>query len=270
VEESSWRGYCSKWEWGRHEDADDGERIFVWADEGYFVRGGQAMNWTCDLLEARLSDYLEGLLKGPERAAFEAHANSCADCAPLLDSVRSLVGEMHAMEELEAPPRLVYAILDKTLGPRETVTGWQAFLNVIRGLATPKFAYSVASVMATLIIILGASGFSLRKPKLADLRPAAIYQSADRGVHLVRARCVKYVSDLRVVYEIQSRLRQDENNLQTVPEELLPKSSPEKNPGQTDQQKPSQPRQQNRANETSRQLELLAAGMPMMGERSGR
>ena len=107
------------------------------------------MNWTCDLIEARLSDYLEGLLDGPERVAFEAHAKSCADCAPLVASVRSLVGEMHSMEVLETPPRLVYAILDKTLGPRETVTGWQGFLNVIRGLATPKLAYGAASVMAT-------------------------------------------------------------------------------------------------------------------------
>ena len=227
------------------------------------------MTWTCDLIEARLSDFLEGLLQEPERAAFEAHANSCADCAPLVASVRGLVGEMHAMEELEAPPRLVYSILDKTLGPRETVTGWQGFLNAIRGLATPKFAYGAASVMATLFIVLGASqGFSLRKPKLADLRPAAIYQNADRQVHLVIAHSVKYVSDLRVVYEIQSRLRQDENNLQTTPEEMLPKSSPEKNPGQTDDHKPSQPRQQNRANEVSRQLEMMAAEFPLLRERS--
>ena len=226
------------------------------------------MTWTCDLIEARLSDYLEGLLQEPERAAFEAHANSCADCAPLVASVRGLVGEMHAMEELEAPPRLVYSILDKTLGPRETVTGWQGFLNAIRGLATPKFAYGAASVMATLFIVLGASGFSLRKPKLADLRPATIYQNADRQAHLVYAHSVKYVSDLRVVYEIQSRLRQDENNLQTTPEEMLPKSSPEKNPGQTDDHKPSQPRQQNRANEVSRQLEMMAAGFPLLRERS--
>lgn len=226
------------------------------------------MTWTCDLVEARLSDYLEGLLQGPERAEFEAHANSCADCAPLVASVRSLVGEMRAMEDFEAPPRLVYSILDQTLGPRETVTGWQGFLNAIRGLATPKFAYGAASVMATLFIVLGASGFSLRKLKLADLRPAAIYQTADWVAHRVIARSVKYVSDLRVVYEIQSRLRQDENNLQTTPEDLLPKPAPEKNPGQTDDHKPSQPRQQNRANEASRQLEMLAAELPMLGERS--
>lgn len=226
------------------------------------------MTWTCDVVEARLSDYLDGLLQGAERAEFEAHAKSCPECAPLLVSVRSLVGEMHAMEEVEVPPRLVYDILDKTLGPRETVTGWQAFLQMIRGMATPKFAYGAASVFATLVILASSMGFSFRNPKMADLRPTNIYRNADRQAHLVYARSVKYVSDLRVVYEIQSRLRQDENNLQTTPEEVLPKSVPEKNPGQTDNGKPAQPKQQNRADQISHQLELLAAELPVVSGRT--
>jgi len=226
------------------------------------------MTWTCDQVEARLSDYLDGLLTGPERAEFEAHADSCPQCVPLLASVRSLVGEMHAMEEVEVPPRLVYAILDKTLGPRETVTGWQAFLQMIRGMASPKFAYGAASILATFVILASSLGFSVKNPKIADLRPANVYRNAVREVHLVGARGEKYVSDLRVVYEIQSRLRQDDNNLQTTPEEVLPKSVPEKTPGQTDDRKPNQPRQQNRADQISHQLELLAAELPLAGGRS--
>jgi anti-sigma factor RsiW len=226
------------------------------------------MNWTCDQIEARLSDYLDGLLTGPERAEYEAHAESCPECAPLLASVRSLVGELHAMGEVEAPPRLVYAILDKTLGPRETVSGWQALLNLIRGMATPKFAYGAASVFATLVILASSLGVSFRNPKIADLKPTNIYHNADRQVHLVYARSVKYVSDLRVVYEIQSRLRQDDNELQTTPEEVLPKSVPEKTPGQTEDRKPGQPKQQNRANEVSRQLEMLAAELPVVSGRA--
>jgi hypothetical protein len=228
------------------------------------------MTWTCDQIEARLSDYLDGLLVGSDRQAFEEHADSCANCAPLLASVRSLVGELHAMEEIEAPPRLVYAILDKTLGPREATTNWEGFLKLIRGLATPKFAYGAASVFATLIILMSAAGFSFRKPKLADLHPATMYRTADRQAHLVYARGVKYVSDLRVVYEIQSRLRQDDNNLQTTPEEALPKSVPEKTPGQSNEHNPSQPKQQNRANGVGRQVELLATEFPMVAERSDR
>jgi anti-sigma factor RsiW len=228
------------------------------------------MTWTCDLTEAQLSDYLEGLLQAAERAAFEAHAQSCPECGPLLASVKSLVSELRSMEEVEAPPRLVYSILDKTLGPRESVSGWQAFRNFMRGLATPKFAYGGASVMATFVIVVGASGISLRKPKLADLQPATVVRNVDRQAHLVYARSVKYVSDLRVVYEIQSRLRQGENELQVAPEENTPKSAPDKQPGQTDDHTRTQPKQQNRANELARQVELLAAQCPLVLERSVR
>src|ERR1700690_4613391 len=226
------------------------------------------MTWRCDQIEARLSDYLDGLLQGPERTEFDAHVSSCPQCAPLLASVTSLVNEMHAMGQLETPPRLVYSILDATLGPRETVSTWQWIRNFVGGLTSPKFAYGAASVMATAFILLSTSNFSFRKPKLADLQPANVYRSADRQVHLVYAKSVKYVSDLRVVYEIQSRLRQDKNDLQTVPEDVLPKSAPQKEPGQTDDHQPAQPKQQNRANEVARQVEMLAAQCPMVFERS--
>src|SRR5271155_1529005 len=103
------------------------------------------MTWTCDQIESGLSDYLDGLLQASERVAFEAHAESCPECAPLLTSVRELVLELHGMEQLPEPPRLVYSILDKTLGTRDTVSGWQGFLQTIRGLASPKFAYGAAS-----------------------------------------------------------------------------------------------------------------------------
>jgi hypothetical protein len=217
-----------------------------------------------------LSDYLDGLLAGAERAGFEKHEQECAQCGPLVASVRNLVSEMHAMAEVEVPPRLVYTVLDQTLGPRETVTGRKAFLNFIRGLASPKFAYGAASIMATFVILLGATGFSWRKPKLADLSPTNVYRKADQQIHLGRARAVKYFSDLRVVYEIQSRLRQDQNELQSAPEETRPKSTPEKDPGTTDDHSHVPPRQQNRANEMALQMEMLAANCPLICERSYR
>jgi hypothetical protein len=232
--------------------------------------GGCVMTWTCDQIEAQLSDYLEGLLPAAERTAFESHVHSCTDCAPLLASVKDLMTELRSMDEVELPPRLVYSILDRTLGPRETVSGWQAVQKLMRGLVTPKFAYGVASVLATLIIVVTTFGISWRKPKLADLQPATVYNNVIRQYHLSRAHLVRSVSDWRVVYEIQSRLRQGENELQAPSDDNAPQSTPENHPGQKDDHTRTQPKQQNRANEIGREMELLAAQCPVVLERSFR
>jgi hypothetical protein len=155
----------------------------------------------------------------------------------------------------------VYSILDKTLGPREAVTGWRAMLGWVRGVASIRFAYGALSVVATLIIFVTASGFNWRHPKLADLKPATIYLKANQTVHVAYGRSVKFVNELRVVNEIQSRLRED-SDLRANPENVVPESSPQKQPGSSDGSKPATPRQQNRANDLARQVEILAMGLP--------
>jgi hypothetical protein len=224
------------------------------------------MNWTCDQIEARLIDYLDGAMTDVQEKTFAGHLSSCANCAQLYVSVKGLMKDLRDVEQVEVPPRLVYSILDQTLGPR--LTPWQVFTKWVQGLATPKFAYGAGSVMATCLIVLGASGTSLRKAKLADLSPLNVYHNVDKQYHIARAKTVKYVSDLRIVYEIQSRLRQDENQLRVQPEENDPKTNQEKQPGKGDDQTHTQPKQQNRANQLSRQMEMLAAECPMILERS--
>ncbi len=164
------------------------------------------MSWTCEQSEARLSDYLDGVLNPAELAEFTAHVPSCARCAPLVASVSDLLTGLRGLEEIAEPPRLVSAILDKTLGPRESLTGWSK-------------------------------------------------------AHLAYASSAKFVNNLRVVNEIQSRLR-EENDLRANPESTVPESSPQKQPGRSDGSKPATPRQQNRANDLARQVQVLAMEMP--------
>jgi anti-sigma factor RsiW len=218
------------------------------------------MIWTCEQIEARLSDYLDEAMTRNDRASFEAHVGDCPRCAPLVAHLSKLLTSMHVMEQIEPPPRLIYSILDKTLGKRETVTGWRAIFGWFEGVSTMRLAYGALSVAGTFAILLSALGFNFTKPKLADLRPTAIYRNADRSAHLVYARGTKFVNDLRVVSEIQSRLRQD-NDMPTSQEGVVP--SREKQPGQTDGTKPTTPRQQNRANDLTHQIEILANELPV-------
>ena len=214
--------------------------------------------WTCEQTELRLIDYMDGLLQPAEMAAFDAHAQSCNRCAPLLASVSGLLKNLHALPELETPPQLVYSILNNTLGPRESAKGWAGVLGWFKAFSLPRLAYGTASLAATFMIIATANGFSWRKPKMADLSPVNVLHNADRQAHLVYARGTKFVSDLRVVYEIQSRLRQD-NELPTTNEDTIPQSAPgSKSPGSTDGTDPSVPKQQNRANDSQKNQQVLA------------
>jgi anti-sigma factor RsiW len=221
------------------------------------------MTWTCEHIEARLSDYLDGLLTPDERHEFDVHANSCENCAQMVASLSHLLNGLHSLEQIEPPPQLVYAILNKTLGPREAKKGWRGAFGWFSGLTSARFAYSAVSVAASLLILLTAAGFSWRKPKLADLSPVNLYHKADSQAHILYARSTKFVSDLRVVYEIQSRLNKD-NELPTTPESTVPQSAPGKAPGSTDGTRPATPRQQNRANGLGRELEILATEVPVV------
>ena len=221
------------------------------------------MTWTCEQTELLLTDYLDGLLQPEQQRAFDLHVNSCERCTPLVSSVMHVIASLRALPEVETPPRFVYNILDATLGPRETVTGWAAVRAWVRGLASPRFAYGSVSVAATFLMLVTASGFNWKKPRVADLAPANIYRNTNRHVHLAYARGTKYVSDLRVVYEIQSRLRQD-NELPTNTEGTAPDSNRQKDPGRTDGTPPATPRQQNRANDINSHLQVLAAELPIL------
>ena len=221
------------------------------------------MIWTCEQIEARLSDYLDDAMTRNDRASFDAHVAGCQRCAPLVAHLSKLLTSIHVMEQIEPPPRLVYSILDKTLGKREPVTGWRALFGWFEGVSTMRLAYGALSVVGTFAILLSSLGFSFSKPKLADLRPATIYRKADSQAHLMYAKGTKFVNDLRVVSEIRSRLRQD-NDMPTSQEGIVP--SREKQPGQTDGSKPTSPRQQNRANDLTHQIQILADELPVWAD----
>lgn len=195
------------------------------------------MSWSCIQVEERLSDHLDGALTQAEQFEFQQHVASCSNCAPLVSQVKLAIGRLHTLEQEEVPAKLVTSILDKTLGPRKAKREWSSWLPI---LWQPRFAMGVATALATLLIIFQATGGL--KPNgggLASLNPVGLYNAVDRHAHLAFARTVKFVNDLRVVYEIQSRL-QPANNAPPAGQQTAPAPSPEqKNPNESRQNQTS-------------------------------
>lgn len=190
------------------------------------------MSWSCVQVEERLSDYLDNALTEAERAEFRAHVDACARCAPLLAQVSHVTQSLRALELEPAPPMLASRILDQTIGPRKAKRQWLSWIPI---LWQPRFATGAVTVLATLLIIFHAAGVKPSNLTAADFNPVNIIHSADRHAHLAFARSVKFVNDLRVVYEIQSRLQPATN----APNQQPPSEAPA-------QQEPKPPRQSQR------------------------
>ncbi len=177
------------------------------------------MKANCGQIEERLSDYIEKSLEAAEAQEMEAHLQDCAKCAALEAQMRRLLGAMAEMEGgMEAPPQLAAKILEQTLGPRKSTRGGEAW-TWLKSLWKPQVLVGMAGALATLALV---AQFTLPARMRGNAAtPAGILRSANRQAHLVYARGVKYVNDLRVVYEIQSRLRNEPEPSPETPQRTI-------------------------------------------------
>jgi anti-sigma factor RsiW len=172
--------------------------------------------WSCEETESQLGEYLDGTLAASMRAQVEAHMASCARCASTVANVGGLVRSLARLKPVAEPPNLASAILEATLGPRRGKLDWKAWFGWLRPFSQPRLAYGAVSVMVTVAVISQALGIHWRAPAVADLNPANVAHMANRQAHQVYARGVKLVSDLRLVYEIQTRLQPANETEQTT------------------------------------------------------
>jgi hypothetical protein len=196
------------------------------------------MEWNCTLTESRLSDYLDGTLTRDEAAAFSAHAATCADCAKLVAAVSGLVAQMRGIEPVAMPSTLVTRIINATSGPRKEAASWKNWFAWAPALLHPRFLMGVGTVAATVLILLYTTAGSPVHWKHADLSPTTVLRTANRQAHLTFAKSAKFVNDLRVVYEIQTRLQPDtepapaqQRDQDSVPSKPQEKSQTSPNPG---------------------------------------
>jgi hypothetical protein len=158
-------------------------------------------------LENLTSDYLEGLLEPGLKREVEAHLSICPSCLEMVGEVRRAMELCHAAPELEPAPWLVRKIMLATVGERRPGLG-ERLAAFFRPAFQPRFAYGVAMAVFSFSIIVQAAGINLRHMTFADLNPFTWVHRGKRAWYLNAARVEKFISDAKVVYEIESRLRQ--------------------------------------------------------------
>jgi anti-sigma factor RsiW len=165
----------------------------------------------CADVEILLADYVDGTLRPEEKSALEAHLSGCAACAELARDSAAAVAFMERAAVAEAPPELVTRILfEITAGPSRAVVKpslvRRMFGRWLEQILQPRFAMGMALTVLSFAII--GRSTHVRQLTPADLDPVKVWTAAEDRVVRWYNRGVKYYDSLRVVYEIQTRLKE--------------------------------------------------------------
>ena len=187
----------------------------------------------CTQFEALLAEAIDGTLAAPEMVQFEAHAQACQDCGPMLAETRRGMLLLRGLAEAEPPRNLVRNILIATTGvderqsveeaPRlglaERFRGWlqPAYAPLVATVRQPRFAMSFSMAFFSVALLLQVTGVNIGDLRNADLRPTSIRDAVVRKYYATSADVVRYYDNLRLVYEVQTRL-EELRNAATTPE----------------------------------------------------
>ncbi len=166
----------------------------------------------CVDLEALLCEYLDGTLAAEARAEVEEHLARCENCAALARDAGAAVEFLGRAEAVEPPPALMTRILFELNSQRERKRQPGGFTKLVQGwfqtIRQPRFAMGFALTILSFSLLGKLVGFEPRQLTLDDLKPARVWQSLDDRVYRAWQRTVKFYENLRLVYEVQTQIKE--------------------------------------------------------------
>jgi len=164
---------------------------------------------TCAELEILICDYVDGTLGTDARTTVEQHLATCGKCAELARDATAAVGFMERAADVEPPPELMTRLLFNApwVHPKTAATGirnW--FRKLLHPVLQPRFAMGMAMTILS-FAMLARFVAPKRQLRTADLAPAAVWAGVEDRVYRGWQRSVKFYESLKVVYQIQSKLR---------------------------------------------------------------
>lgn len=208
----------------------------------------------CGHWETLLADALDGLLQPEDEATFSSHMATCAACTALFEEARR---GREWLEFLAAEPEVPEGLFDKilaTTGPGQVagyglVAGsdvlpmpqpWQrpGFTARIRRFAEPRLMMTAAMAFFSIALTLNLTGVRLSDLRISNLRPTAIRSFMERRLTMASTPLIRYYDHLRLVYEVQARMRELRRSNQGEGTESRPQSTQPVTPGESRQNVP--------------------------------
>lgn len=203
----------------------------------------------CADFENLLADYIDGSLVDTQCRVIEEHAATCARCREFMGEVTGALTFLKRADQVVPPPELVTRIayqapIGRTREPFETQGIWSKVSAAwLQPLLRPRFAMGMAMTILSFAMLQRCTGVQVQHIQPADLSPIRIWDGVEDKVLRVKDRAVKYYENIRLVYEIQSRLKELQEQQEMVRNRRGQEASPSpstkreegrKTPNQTD------------------------------------
>jgi hypothetical protein len=165
----------------------------------------------CTELELILCEYVDGTLRPAERSACDQHFSGCAACRGLLAEQRALVDFLEGVPAVEPPAELITRLIQDSpihqVAAERAKRGWfrRLIAPVIDPILQPRFAMGMAMTILS-FSMLGKFAAPVKQLKPSDLDPVKVWASLEDKAHRTWDRSVKYYENLRLVWEVRSRL----------------------------------------------------------------
>ncbi len=170
----------------------------------------------CTEFEANLTEALDGALHGSKLAAFEEHKQGCPACSVMFAEAAAGMHWLKGLEEVETPRNLVHNILAQTIGSipeantqaSPAAEGWLEKLKartapLFAPMMTPRFAMSFGMAFFSITMLANVIGVRAADLKHFDVTAKGLQKT----YYSTQARVVRYYENIRLVYEIESRVR---------------------------------------------------------------
>jgi anti-sigma factor RsiW len=185
---------------------------------------------TCSDIEILLAEYIDGTLPAEVKSTLESHLAACADCRELARDASGAVAFLERTAAVEAPPELVTRILfEVSSGPSHSAVKpslpRRVFGRFFGGWLEPVLQPRMMMGMAmTALFFFGMLGRT-RQLTAADLDPVKVWTAAENRISRTWERGVKYYENMRLVFEIQSRLKEWNDEAPDAANAAAPNSS---------------------------------------------
>ena len=171
----------------------------------------------CAEFELIVCDYVDGTLSPAERSAVDQHLAHCSSCREVVAEQQQLLSFLEGVPEVEAPPELITRLIqDSPLhqkAARQAQRGWfrRLVAPLIDPILQPRFAMGMAMTILS-FSMLGKFAAPVKQLKPSDLDPVKVWSAMEDKAHRTWDRGVKYYENLRLVWEVRSRLSEMESS----------------------------------------------------------